>query len=206
MPEHIRPDPRQAAEPSSQLHELILSSIATYGEPEPNSQLAQRILQRIAAETRPVPPRRWLPWAVALAMGACLIAFFALFQAKPVHAPASVSNQMHIPEQADDNTGRREIATVAPHQSQHERRRTLVRSDLRLHATSLLREAQPLPKLDVFPMPQPLTPAERALIQFAERTPVAERKALIEAQQQPDTPLTIAAIKIQPIEMPELGN
>jgi hypothetical protein len=204
MPEHIRPDPRQAAEPSSGLHELIRSSIATYGEPEPNSQLAQRIFQRIAAETRPVPSRQWLPWA--LAMGACLIAFFALFQARPVHAPASVSNQMHIPEQADDNTGRREIATVAPHQSQHERRRTLVRSDLRLHATSLLREAQPLPKLDIFPTPQPLTPAERALIQFAERTPVAERKALIEAQRQPDTPLNIAAIKIQPIEMPDLGN
>jgi hypothetical protein len=134
-------------------------------------------------------------------MGACLIAFFALFRAKPVHAPASVSNQAHMPAQLDNK-----IAHAEPQQSQHEKRRNLVRSDLRLHATSLLREAQPLPKLDIFPTPQPITPAERALIQFAERTPVAERKALIEAQQQPDTPLNIAAIRIQPIEMPELGN
>jgi hypothetical protein len=139
-------------------------------------------------------------------MGACLIAFFALFQAKPVHAPASVSNQAHMPAQLDNKIAHANIAPAAPHQSQREKRKNLVRSDLRLHATSLLREARPLPKLDIFPTPQPLTPAERALIQFAERTPVAERKALIEAQQQPDRPLNIAAIRIQPIEMPELGN
>ncbi len=186
---------------SYSLDELIRSSIATYGEPAPNSELAQRILLRIAAEAGPVARRRWLPWAVAVPIAACLIAFFVLFESRPLHTPANLTDHARVAAPLVNN-----IAPAAPDQSQRENRKRLSRRDVQQHLAPVLAKAQPLPKLDVFPTPQPLTPEEQALVQFAARAPAAERKALLEEQKQPDAPLTIAAIKIQPIELPELGN
>jgi hypothetical protein len=60
-----------------------------------------------------------------------------------------------------------------------------------------------LPKLDVFPTPQPLTPEEQALVAFAVRAPESERKSFIEAQRQAEAPLRIAAIEIPPIDSPD---
>jgi hypothetical protein len=201
MPEFNEPKRMQAPESDSVLDELIHASIATYGEPAPDSELAQRILIRIAAEARPVASRRWLPWAVAVPIAACLIAFFTLFESRPVRTPASVTDQAHMPAQLHND-----LAPDAPHQSQRENRKRSSGNDMRPHRTAVAAKAQSLPKLDVFPTPQPLTPAERALVEFTSRAPSSERKSLIAAQQQPDAPLTIAAIKIQPIELPELGT
>jgi len=66
--------------------------------------------------------------------------------------------------------------------------------------------ATPLPKLDVFPTPQPLTRQEQALAVFAIRTPALELQALIEARKQDDAPVSITAIDIQPLEPPDQGG
>jgi hypothetical protein len=63
-----------------------------------------------------------------------------------------------------------------------------------------------LPKLNVFPTPQPLTPSEKALVTYIAHAPEAERNALVDAQKQMDAPLSIAAIDIQPLEPPEEGG
>jgi hypothetical protein len=63
-----------------------------------------------------------------------------------------------------------------------------------------------LPKLDVFPTPQALTPEERALALVATRTPAPVRNALLAAQTQDDAPVRIAAIHIPPIEPPDEGQ
>jgi hypothetical protein len=199
MPDRHQPEWIQSPESGSELDELIQSSIATYGEPAPNSELAHRILVRIAAEAEPTPARRWLPWAIALPVAACLITIFILFETRPVHIPAEVANHAQIPAQLHND-----IATTAPHLTQLENKKTMARHEVSPRLAAVNSKAQPLPKLDVFPTPQPLTPEEQALVQFAARAPAAERKALLE--EQPDAPLTIAAIKIQPIELPELGN
>jgi hypothetical protein len=187
-------------ESSSELDELIRSSIATYAQPAPNSELAQRILRRIAAEPVPVEPRRWLPWAVALPIAACLICFFVLSQLRPVCTPGGLTNQVRTPAQLNND-----VASAAPHRLPRENRRDSLRREVRPQQATIKVKVQPLPKLGVFPTPQALTPTEQALVAFASRAPIAERKAFIEAQQQPDMPLTVVAIKIQPIELPDLG-
>lgn len=199
MPDHEQPERMQATKPDSDIDELIRSSIATYGEPAPSSELAQRILLRIAAETPPVAPRRWLAWAVAVPIAACLIVF--LVQSRPVHTPASLGNQAHIPAELHND-----VASATSNPLQHENLKVPAQKEMRPRAVTVAARAQSLPKLDVFPTPEPLTAAEKALVDFAARAPALERKAFIEAQQQTDAPLTIAAIKIQPIELPELGT
>ncbi len=63
-----------------------------------------------------------------------------------------------------------------------------------------------LPKLDVFPTPQPVTAEERALAVAATKAPGPLRQALVEAQSQVDAPLHIAAIVIPPLEPPDEGQ
>lgn len=206
MPERHHPERIQSPESSSELDELIRASIATYGEPAPDSELAQRILVQIAVETRPAVSRRWLPWAVAVPIAACLIVSFMFFQSRSMHTPASRTDRAHISADPRNNIAPSNIIPSAPYQSQREKRNRLSRDGVRPKLDAIAVKAQPLPKLDVFPTPQPLTPEEQALVDFAKGAPMSERKLLVEAQQQLDAPLTIASIKIQPIELPELGN
>ena len=201
MPRRDEPKEIHPLESGSELEELICLSIATYGEPSPNSDLDQRILSRIGAEPRPAVSHWWLPWAVALPIAACLISFFVLFQSGHVHAPTGPTDQVHIPAQLHN-----EVAAAAPYQLPRENRKNPLRREARPNLAAVEVKAPPLPKLAVFPTPQPLTPTEQALVAFASRATIAEREAFIEAQQQPDNPLTIAAINIQPIELPELGG
>ncbi len=199
------PERKERPESVPELDALIRSSIASYGEPAPNSKLAPRILMRIAAEPEPTPAHRWLPWAIALPIAASLITIFMFFDTRPVHAPAGLANQARVAA-PQVNSPAASLAKDAPYQTRREKLNELSRSNVRPQKAAAVAKAQPLPKLDVFPTPQPLTPEEQALVQFAWRAPAAERKALLEEQEQPDAPLTIAAIKIQPIELPELGN
>src|SRR5258708_16679208 len=59
-----------------------------------------------------------------------------------------------------------------------------------------------LPKLDVFPSPQPLTPQEQALVVFVAQAPETERKAVAEAQQKIKAPISVAPIHIPPLHSP----
>jgi hypothetical protein len=204
MPERHQPERTQSPSSSSELDALIRSSIATYGEPAPYSELAQRILIRIAAEPEPVARRRWLPWAIALPVAASLVAIFILIETRPVHAPAGLTDQARVAAPLV-NSPAASLAQDAPYRTQREKRNSLPRNNVRPQMAAVVAKVQPLPKLNVFPTPQPLTPEEQALVQFAARAPAAERKALLDEQKQTDAPLTIAAIKIQPIELPELG-
>jgi hypothetical protein len=62
---------------------------------------------------------------------------------------------------------------------------------------------QSLPKLDTFPAPQALTPNEQAFATYVAHATEEEQRALIEVHDHLEAPLTIAAIKIQPLEPPE---
>jgi hypothetical protein len=63
-----------------------------------------------------------------------------------------------------------------------------------------------LPKREVFPTPQPLSPEERAFANFVARSTETERQSFIEAQKRDDAPLSIAAIEIQPLDPPSPGG
>lgn len=58
--------------------------------------------------------------------------------------------------------------------------------------------AEPLPKLDIFPTPAPLSPQEQALVTFARTAPPAVRQAVIDEQSQWDQPAQTTAPPSQP--------
>jgi hypothetical protein len=181
-----------------ELDALIHSSVATYGLPAEGSQLAQRILNQIATEDKPPRTRRWLPWAIAIPITASLVIPLVLFKARPAHTPAGVTDQAGIPVQVQGN-----IPSIVP--NSRESRKAMPRHTVRPSFATVTAKTPLPPKLDVFPTPQSLSPAERAFIAFTAQAPATERRSLVEAQQQTDAPIAIAAIKIQPIETPELG-
>jgi hypothetical protein len=207
MSELNQPESKDRSEADLELERLIRTSIASYGEPARDSELTRRILAQIATEPPRLATLRLLRWVVALPIAACLIAAIALFELRLGHAPGNLADRAHVvaPPTNDSPVG---LAQTPPHQSPREKRPTAARNGAQRELTFVMAEKKthPLPKLDVFPTPQPLTPAERALIQFVTSAPNSEGKPTIEAPKQADMPVTIAAIKIQPIEMPDLGN
>ena len=57
----------------------------------------------------------------------------------------------------------------------------------------------PLPKLDVFPTPTPLSPQEQALAAFAQHGPPAVQRAVLDDQQHWDDPIIVADLREQPV-------
>ncbi len=193
---------------------LLDSALSTYADPGQDSRLdsgldsglAQRILARIAAvresaERTPATRRRWLPWAIALPAAACVLLFIVLGP-KIVQQPSSRTTAVaHSPEQSAALSA--PTTAARPEPVHRTRRPTSKAQSVPLHRAA---PPTPLPKLDIFPTPQPLTPEERALVIVATQIPESQRQALVEAQRQGDEPLSVAAIHIPPLELPEVGK
>ncbi len=186
------------------LNRLIDSALTTYADPSPDADLAQRALARIAAEGGHARPRRWLPWAIALPIAACLLILMMFFGSKLSRRTADDANQARISQPAHDAATGAE--PLFPAHSDATRRVTASRPQTRARHVVSVAKTAPLPKLDIFPTPRPATPEEQAFATFAARASEKERKSLIEAQNQMDEPLSIAAIQIQPLEPPEPGG
>ncbi len=185
---------------------LIDSALATYADPGPGSGLEDRLLATLST-VRTATPRvhtrwrsHWLPWAVAIPIAAGLL-FLWLAPRRDKPLPASDPRQARsaapraIAPRANSSS---EVRPQVP-------RRHVVRS---AQATSPVQNAQaaPLPKLDVFPTPQPLTADERALVLVVTQTPLPAREALVEAQSLDAQPVRIAEIHIPPLEPPDQGQ
>ena len=185
---------------------LIDSALSTYADPGPDSGLEDRVLATLAAVRTAAPPirggwrKRWLPWAVAIPIAAGLL-FLWLSPRRDKPLPASE------PQQACATTP----PAIAPHAgpSSEVRREVPHRHTARMpRPASPVQTAQaaPLPKLDVFPTPQPLTAEERALVLVVTQTPLPAREALVEAQSLDAAPVRIAEIQIPPLEPPDQGQ
>lgn len=186
---------------------LLVSALTTYADPGHNAGLEQRILARIAAaptspERKQAPRRPWLPWAIALPLAAGL-ALLLLSNPKIKHSPSPQTQLVHesVPPPALPRAG----APAETH-SESARINKEPASTPRQQPPTHVPNLAPLPKLDVFPTPQPLTPQEQTLAIFAIHGPEPERKALAEAQQRIDAPLSIAAIHIPPVQSPDQGT
>ena len=194
---------------------LLDSALATYADPGPESGLEQRVLTALASarnagEGRKT--RRWLAWAIAAPIAASLLLWLGIARFKHVVViQQNQASQSHpsaspgVPPLASEShpaidqvlkghglsraaASQKAILAVAPEGTSSQSAR--------------IDKPAPLRKLDVFPTPQPLTPQERALSAMTTQAPVPLRKALIEAQEQDDTSVRIAAIHIPPIEPP----
>lgn len=185
---------------------LLDSALSTYADPGANSGLEQRILARVfsSVQTAPAARLRWLPWTIALAAAACLfliVVFSVVRRTNP-----SVDHASHA------QGAKQPLIAANSNQTPVTQRRATPHA-----ASSSAFEPHPqpaqaaaisaaLPKLDVFPTPQPLTREEHALAIFAIHAPARELQALIEAQKQDDAPLSVTAIDIQPLDPPDQGG
>jgi hypothetical protein len=197
MPEHNN----RGLEPITEFDRLLRSSLETYADPGPDSRLAQRVLARIAAEGAREHTRRMIRWAIALPVAACVVAALVILVSMPGHHPAVQTNQARMTPPVSTDAGPSRLVANSPSGVV---RRSVASRPLRHSSSAAAGAAEGrLPKLDVFPTPQPLTPEEKALVTYVAHVPEAERKSLVDAQKQMDAPLSIEALEIKPLEPPE---
>ena len=185
---------------------LIDSALSTYADPGPDSGLEDRVLVTLAGVRTAAPRvgggwrRSWLPWAVAIPLAAGLLfLWLSPVRDKPLPASEPQAARVGAPTAVAPHAGSSSEARCGvPH-------RHAVRTT---QPTSPVQSAQtvPLPKLDVFPTPQPLTADERALVVVVTQTPLPAREALVEAQSLNHLPVRIAEIQIPPLEPPDQGQ
>jgi hypothetical protein len=206
MPEH---DGR-GFDSGAEFDRLLRSSLETYADHGPDSDLAERVLARIAAEGERERMRRTerrhlvIRWAIALPVAACLVVVMVLAGLRALHNAPDGANQARVVPPKSNNAGRVGPIVNSPSiAARHNDASRSLRHSARAVATA---RVQRLPKLDVFPTPQPLTPEEQAFAAYVARVPEAERKSLIDTEKQVDAPLSIAALEIQPIAPPDTGG
>ncbi len=180
----------------SDLDRLIDVVLGTYAEAD--SGLERRVLARVGAGRTLKPRFGRMVWAAGLAAAVCLLLIFVLVHPRLVHAPDM--NARNTPTlQRRPETAVRATPPIMQRRSGSTRK-------LRPEHGAVTSLDAGLPKQEMFPMPRPLSPEERALAEFAARAPEAERESLIEAQIQSDEPIAIAAIRIEPIQIPPLES
>ena len=173
---------------------LINRALDTYAEAD--SGLEQRVLARIAVGRRSAPRLRSIVWAATLTATACLLLFMALMHARPARSPVANAFNRSPLQPAPNAEARFEPRTV--------QRRSRLPHHTQAESAAGKFVANRLPKRDIFPTPQQLSPSEQVLVDFAAQAPKAEREAFVEDQKQASEPIAIAAIHITPIEIPPL--
>ena len=202
MPEHLNPE----LQTESEFDRMLRSSLESYAGSDADRGLAERILARVAAEGARDKRRRILGWAIALPVAACLMVLAVQVGSRLTHNSTDGANQARVspPKQTLSSQGGPAAGSIE---------RPARRGDAAQHQShfsqvvTVVAAPQRLAKLDVFPSPQPLSPAEREFIAYVAHAPEAERKSLVEDDRHIDAPITIATLEIKPIEPPEpLGN
>lgn len=176
------------------LDRLIDAALGTYAEAD--SHLEQRVLSRLEVKRTRSLGLSKLVWAAALVVAACVLLFVILLRVKLEHQPELVAHNPSVVQQTP-----KAPVSIAPQAAQPGK--LLVRRT-RTEGVARRVRVKSLPKRDIFPSPQPLSPAEQVLVDFAARAPKAERQAFVAAPKQAADPITIAAIDIPPIQIPAL--
>jgi len=172
-------------ESNGELDRLIDSALAGYSSAQPLAGLEERVLNRVRLTDS--ARRRVLGWAVTIAVGASVVVA-AIFLRIP-HAP---SPAMH------DTAG---IQTAAPPQSVPEELRVAPKRCRVRIETRRAERGRPLPKLEQFPSPTPMTAEEQALRSFVERYPVGAQQAFAQLHKWSNEPVEIEPIQIPPIQI-----
>jgi len=197
-----------------QFDQLLDSALRTYAGSD--SGLEQRVLARVAAESEPMHAElwwttllRWRPLALALSIAICavllLVAAPRLFRSPPQH-PGQHPNQARHGIAPPQNKRNMEQAIVTNPNPTKLARANATRHPSNGHPARHAMSPESLPKLEQFPAPQPLTPEEKALVALAAQNPKLAASLFANEPVQEPRPLTIAAIKIAPIEMPPPGK
>jgi len=170
-------------ESNDELDRMIDSALAGYSSAQPLAGLEERVLNRVRLTDS--ARRRVLGWTVAI-VAVTFVLLIAILVRMP-YAPVShgiARVQTPAPARPVPEV---EQVRVAP---KHRRGRV---------ATRRAGSPRPLPKLEQFPAPAPLTAEERALLAFVEHYP-DEAKQLVTEQQKSGEPIEIQLIRIPPLQ------
>ncbi len=172
-----------------ELDRQIEAALTTYAEPAEGIDeqlLTMRTMASIRASGK--PRRGWL-WAMfAVPTLACLLVLAFTFQ-KPVRRLQPYSARLAAPMNPAQDI--RRPLPVANHSTRH--RVASAGRQTPIHAK------RQMPKLDQFPSPKPATATEIALLDFAENSTAAEKQAALFARQKTTEAVTIADIRIPPL-------
>jgi hypothetical protein len=214
---------------------LLDSALATYADPGSGSGLEERVIAALAAaragtSTRIVPRRRrWLTWAIAIPVAASLILLWVLASTRVLLGPSAQQERASLhqetplasPHAAIPAAGQQEPARARPSRVKaHDSfpgvtarlkscpvtKPDCARTERTLSAANDFANRAPLPKLDVFPTPQPLTPQEQALLAFAQQAPAGQVKALSAVQAEDEESFALASSHIPAFEPPAEGK
>jgi hypothetical protein len=193
------------------IDDLLNEALKTYGDPSPDSgsgsSLEARTLARLeefrTITDAPARRRTRLWFAIAAPAAACVLvavlASFGILDGRP-HPPS------RTPDVARSDSGGARVPM--PRETQTPRHvRTPVRHPAPRISPRQLASAAPrpaLPKLAVFPTLPPLTPEERAVLEWQKHAPESARQAVV--QPAPEPSHDIAGIYIAPLETPALGS
>ena len=171
----------------------IDDALRTYAVPEPIPE-ARVVTARLLVREREVEARRKRTlWAWAVPAAACLVALAI--------GAEGLLRPVRSPETARALAAPRVTASAPVVQAAPVSMRVAQRRPARMvPAHRVLAEEQPLPKLEVFPTPTPLSPQERALEQFARTASPQVKRALFEDQEHPQGPAALAELKIRPLD------
>ncbi len=146
------------------LDRLLDAALKKYSSVEPRAGLEDRVLANLHVEQTRVPARTWWQWGLA-ALAAIVVVAIALAFRSEKHLKPNVVQQTPTPARTPD-APETQIASheaTAP-STRPVRPRT---SDRRVAAA----RATPVPKLDQFPSPQPLSEEETILAGYIKQDP-----------------------------------
>ncbi len=193
---------------SDDLDKLLQEGLESYCDAEPLAGLEERVLRHVR-DKRTVIRWTWFGWAAATACASLLLAvIFGNFGGWPLDSRLTKgvhSTTADGPLSSELRVDRGSAAEkTAPHISNEVAANVPQRQAVHAHGgrglVSLKRKTrrEELPKLEVFPTPHPLSPEERALVEFVNQHPT-EAAQLVDAERRSSEPIQIAAIHIEPL-------
>ncbi len=171
--------------------ERIDAALRSYAAPpegiDPRTAAATIFARARRSKTR----HAWLLWRWAIPALACLLAL-AIGTAWLLRRPAAPQIASIVPAPPPAPT----LPVITPSSVSSAPVHATGRRPTRIASV----KEPPLPKLDVFPTPAPLTAQEQALLVFLRTAPPAVTQAVIDEQRGPDQPIANTATPIQPPE------
>jgi hypothetical protein len=193
------------------LDALLDAALSTYSDAAAPPDLDTRVLASIGA-TAPKTTRRslgrWMPWAIAVPAAAMLLLTVVIFGR---HRPAK-EETAHVTSAgapapaADTNHGNVLPDLASPETAHHAGSGRAVLSHSGSHRSRAVSHEPPLPRQEIFPAPQPLSPEERALIAVTNKSSSSVNRSVAGGEEHASDPLVIAAIQIPPIKPPDKGG
>ncbi len=188
------------------VEKLLDSALLHRTKPEPAPGLEARILERVRADAGEQSDRKklWKFWVAAVAAGAAVAMITMIYVANRSHSPAAnttqAGNAVPAPAPGEKPAANTE-ATLQP------RSKEVVAAPMQ----AARRENKPARRAETrhwpsqFPTPAPLSPEEKALVQYVRGTPSEVLAASLAQEKSAGQWLEIKPLKIPPLEIPPLS-